>query len=166
MKKILHLALFLAVISAVAGGALAAVNNLTKPIIEENALKEVKATLEEFFPNGSFKEADVAGETEFITNIYEVEGQGVVYKVSTQGFKDTLIYLVAIDTDGNYAGYKVTQNNDTQGFGTRVSDAEFYEAFVNQSIDTQIDTLSGATVSSSAVVNSLKEVVDYHNANY
>ena len=166
MKKILHLALFLAIISAFAGGALAAVNNLTKPIIEENALKEVKVTLEEFFPNGSFKEADILGDTEFITNIYEVDGKGVVYKVSTQGFKDTLIYLVAIDTDGNYVGYKVTQNNDTQGFGTRVSDAEFYEAFIEQPIDTPIDTLSGATVSSSAVVNSLKEVVDYHNRNY
>ena len=34
MKKILHLTIFLAVVAAVAGGALAFANDLTTPIIE------------------------------------------------------------------------------------------------------------------------------------
>ncbi|WP_071442383.1 FMN-binding protein [Traorella massiliensis] len=166
MKKIIHLTLFLAVISAIAGGALAAVNNLTAPIIEENALAEVRSTLEEFFPNGNFTEVEIKGEVEYITNIYEAEGEGVIYKVSVQGFSDTITYLVAIDNDGNFSGYKVTQINDTQGYGSRVADPEFYESFIGQSIDDQVDTLSGATVSSTAVVNGLAEVVNYHNENY
>ena len=166
MKKILHLTLFLAIISAVAGGALAFVNGITAPIITANALKEVQATLEEFFPNGNFEEVTVKGEVVYITNIYEVEGKGVVYKVSSQGFKDKLIYLVAIDSDNNFVGYKVTQNNDTQGFGTRVSEAEFTDQFLNKSIDSKVDTLTGATVSSKAVVAGLDEVVAYHNDNY
>lgn len=166
MKKVLSLTLFLAIISAIAGGALAAVNSVTSPIILENALKEVKATLEEFFPNGTFNEVDVQGECEFITNIYEVENEGVVYKVSVQGFKEAIVYLVAIDSDNNFVGYKVTQNNDTSGYGTRVNEEEFYGAFIDQSIDTQIDTLSGATVSSTAVVKGLGEVVSYHKENY
>lgn len=166
MKKILTLTLFLAVISAVAGGALAAVNSVTAPIITENALKEVKASLQEIFPNGNFEEVSVKGSCDYITNIYEAKGNGVVYKVTVQGFKDKLIYLIAIDESNNFAGYKVTQNQDTQGFGTRVSDAEFYEPFVGQSIDNQVDTLSGATVSSSAVVKGIQEVVEYHKANY
>ena len=166
MKKILHLTLFLAIISAVAGGALAFVNSITEPIITANALKEVQATLEEFFPNGDFEEVSIVGEPATITNIYEVNGEGVVYKVSTQGFKDKIIYLVAIDNESNFVGFKVTQNNDTQGFGTRVSEAEFTDQFLDQSIDTEVDTLSGATVSSSAVVLGLDEVVEYHKANY
>lgn len=166
MKKILHLTLFLAIISAIAGGALAYVNSVTEPIITANALKEVQATLEEFFPNGEFEEVSIVGEAVAITNIYEVKDEGVVYKVSTQGFKDSLIFLVAIDSDNNFVGYKVTQNNDTQGFGTRVNEAEFTDQFLNQSIDTEVDTLSGATVSSSAIVLGLDEVVAYHNANY
>lgn len=166
MKKIIHLTLFLAIISGIAGGALAFVNSITKPIIDANALKEVQATLEEFFPNGSFEEVTIQGDVEYITNVYEVKDQGVVYNVSTQGFKDKIIYLVAIDSNDNYVGYKVTQNNETSGYGTRVSDEEFYGKFMDQSIDTQVDTLSGATVSSKAMVNSLKEVVEYHNENY
>ena len=73
---------------------------------------------------------------------------------------------LAIDNDRKFSGYKVTEISDTQGYGSRVGDPEFYEPFIGQSIDTQVDTLSGATVSSTAVVNGLKEVVKYHNENY
>ena len=165
MKKILHLTLFLAIISGIAGGALALVNSITKPIIDANALKEVQATLEEFFPNGTFNEVSV-GEAEFITNIYEAKDQGVVYKVSSQGFKDKIIFLVAIDENDNFVGYKVTQNLDTQGIGDRIEKAEFTDQFMDQSVDSQVDTLSGATYSSKAVVKGLEEVVKYHKANY
>lgn len=166
MKKILHLTLFLAIISAVAGGALGFFNDLTAPIIEENALASVKVGLEKIFKGANFKEADVKGEQEFIQNIYEADGKGVVYKVGVQGFKDQIIFLIGVDKDGNFAGYDVQQNNDTQGFGTRVNDEEFYGAFVGESIDTEVDTLSGATVSSTAVVKGIKEVVEYNKANY
>ena len=166
MKKILHLTLFLAIISGIAGGALAFVNSVTKPIIDANALKEVQATLEEFFPNGSFSEVTPKGELTYITNVYEVKDEGVVYKVSSQGFKDKIIFLIAVDSNDNYVGYKVTQNNDTQGIGDRVSKEEFTGKFMDQSIDTKVDTLSGATYSTKAIVVGLEEVVEYHKTNY
>ena len=166
MKKIIHLTLFLAIISGIAGGALAFVNSITKPIIDANALKEVQATLEEFFPNGTFNEVSVEGEAEFITNVYEVENEGVVYKVSSQGFKDKIIFLIAIDSNENFIGYKVTQNNDTQGIGDRIVKDEFTSQFMDQSIDSQVDTLTGATYSSQAITKGLAEVVEYHKANY
>ncbi len=164
MKKILHLTLFLAVISALAGGVLAAVNNATAPIIEEAAIASEKQNLELIYPDADFSPVTLSGDTGSITSAYEAAGKGTIYKVSVQGFKDTLIYLVAIGENGNFDGYKVLQNNDTSGFGSRVSDAEFYDQFVGKSIDTQIDTLSGATVSSTAVVKGIQEVVDYYNA--
>lgn len=166
MKKVLTLTLFLAIISAIAGGALAAVNTVTEPIIIENAMKEVNASLAEIFPGASFKPGTIKGDVQYITDIYEADGKGVAYKVSVKGFKDTITYLVAIDTDGNFVGYKVTENNDTSGIGTRVNEAEFSDQFINQSIDTEVDTLSGATFSSTPVVEGIKEVVAYHKANY
>lgn len=165
MKKIVSLTLFLAIISAIAGGLLAGVNAITEPIIKENALAAVKATLEEFYPGASFGEIAVEGDPEYITNVYEAEGKGTVYSVSVQGFKEPIIFMVAIDNDGTISGYKVQQNNDTSGIGSRVSEAEFYDTFVGSSMDTTFDTLSGATVSSSAVVKGLDEVVAYQKAN-
>lgn len=166
MKKIIHLTLFLAIISAIAGGALATVNGITEPIIRENAMKEVQSTIDEFFPNGNFNEGSIKGDAEYILNVYEDSNKGVVYKSSIQGFKAQIVFLLAIDTDGNFAGFKVTESQETQGFGTRVGEPEFYDTFVGQPIDTQVDTLSGATVSSSAVVKAIDEIVAYHQANY
>ena len=37
---------------------------------------------------------------------------------------------------------------------------------MDKSIDSQVDTLTGATYSSKAVVVGLEEVVKYHKANY
>lgn len=164
MKKILHLTVFLALISAIAGGALAAVNTMTAPIIEEAAIASEKANLELIYPGADFKAVELSGDTGSIIGAYEAAGKGMIYKVSVMGFKDNLIYLVAISDSGNFDGFKVLQNNDTSGFGSRVSDPEFYDQFVGKSIDTKVDTLSGATVSSVAAVNGLKDVVEYYNA--
>lgn len=164
MKKILHLTVFLALISAIAGGALAAVNTMTAPIIEEAAIASEKANLELIYPGADFKAVELSGDTGSIIGAYEAAGKGMIYKVSVMGFKDNLIYLVAISDSGNFDGFKVLQNNDTSGFGSRVSDPEFYDQFVGKSIDTNVDTLSGATVSSVAAVNGLKDVVEYYNA--
>lgn len=164
MKKILHLTVFLALISAIAGGALSAVNAVTAPIIEESAIASEKANLLLIYPGADFKPVDLSGDSGSIVGAYEAVGKGMIYKVSVTGFKDSLIYLVAIGNDGNFDGFKVLQNNDTSGFGSRVSEPEFYDQFVGKPIDTKIDTIAGVTVSSKAAVNGLNEVVDYYNA--
>ena len=50
MKKTLYLACFLAIVSALAGGLLAAVNEVTAAKINANALAEVMGSLEKVFP--------------------------------------------------------------------------------------------------------------------
>ena len=115
MKKILHLTLFLAIISALAGGLLSAVNSLTYPIIQANQLAGVMSTLEQFFPNAEFNEVEIQGEVTTIQNIYEADGEGVVYKVGVDGFDgtDSIVFMIAIDNDNNFAGYSVQECTDT-----------------------------------------------------
>ena len=50
MKKIIHLTLFLAIVSAIAGGALAFANQITQPIITANAEAAEKESLIQLFP--------------------------------------------------------------------------------------------------------------------
>lgn len=45
MNKIVHLGLFLAIVSAVAGGALAFANQMTAPVIAENDERQEKESL-------------------------------------------------------------------------------------------------------------------------
>lgn len=167
MKKIIHLTLFLAIISAIAGGALAAVNGVTEPIIEANKLAGVMSTLEQFFPGAEFNEAEINGDVTSIQNVYESD-KGIVYKAGVSGFDgaNSIVFMLAIDNDGNFAGYSVQEFSDTEGIGSRVKTEEFYGPFVGSSIDTKVDTLSGATISSTAVVGGIEEIVAYHQANY
>ena len=52
MKKIIHLTLFLAIVSAIAGGALAFANQITQPIITANAEAAEKESLIQLFESG------------------------------------------------------------------------------------------------------------------
>ena len=56
MKKTLYLACFLAIVSALAGGLLAAVNEVTAAKINANALAEVMGSLEKVFPGTTYAE--------------------------------------------------------------------------------------------------------------
>lgn len=165
MAKILHLALFLGLISAIAGGALSAVNSVTKPIIDANALKAEQSNLEKLYPGAEFAPIDLVDAPETITKAFEVVGEGVVYKCENQGFKNPIVFLIGISNDGTFSGYTVLENGDTSGIGTRVNEAEFSDGFIGESIDKSIDTLSGATISSTAVKEAIEAAVAYHQAN-
>lgn len=157
MKKIIHLTVFLALISALAGGILAYVNQITDPIIQEQKIAKVKASLEEIFPGASeFKEVSFEDETGKVTNAYEAVGKGYAFAVSVTGYKDTISFLVGYDTTGKVVGFKVTYLNDTPGIGSRVGDAEFANGVVGKNAGDDVDTLSGATVSSKAVVSGIE----------
>ena len=51
MNKIVHLGLFLAIVSAVAGGALAFANQMTAPVIAANNEKQEKESLLAMYPD-------------------------------------------------------------------------------------------------------------------
>ena len=55
MNKIVHLGLFLAIVSAVAGGALAFANQMTAPVIAENERKTRKRIIISYVSRCKFK---------------------------------------------------------------------------------------------------------------
>ena len=168
MQKIFKLVVFLALISGLSGMCLSLVNDVTKPIIEEQKLAAVKANLEILYSGASFEEASGAVADTSIQNIYKVNGgEGYVYKVGVTGYGGEVTYLLGINDDGSYQGFiALTYDGETSGFGTRIAEEEFTSQFNGSSIDDGVDTLSGATITSSAVVKGVNQVVDHFNANY
>lgn len=130
MKKILHLTVFLALIAALAGGALAFANNMTAPVIAANELAAEKETLKEIYPDVSddafVKVKDNASKT--IEKIFEVEGKGYIFKMKVTGYKDGTSYLVALNKDGSVYDYVAISNGDTQGLGSKVTEKPFRES--------------------------------------
>lgn len=161
MKKIISLTLFLALASALAGAVLAGVNSITSPIIEEQKIAAVKASLKEIFPSASdFKEvAQFTDETGLVDNVYEATGSGYAIKVTVQGYKDVITFLVGFDLSDKIVGFKVTLINDTKGIGSKVEEADFANSIVGKTVSDKLDTIAGATISSSAAIKGIDAAI-------
>lgn len=170
MKKIIHLTVFLALVAAIAGGALGYANSLTAPIIEANELAAEKDTLVQLYPDvadDAFKieETDVSSTIE---KIFFVEGKGYIFKMKVAGYKDGTSFLVALQDDGTIYDYIAISNGDTQGLGTKVMDESFRSTLKGKDATSQSlldDAISGATVSSMPVLEGIREAADYQAAN-
>ncbi len=168
MKKVLHLTLFLALVAAIAGGALALANSLTAPIVAANALAAEKQNLQLIFPDAvdsDFEEISVK-DSETIEKIFKVNNQGIVFKLKVSGYKEGTSFMVALDDNGKILDYVVISNGDTQGIGTKVAEDSFKEKLVGKNAETDtLDTISGATVSSKPVVEGIQEAGKYLSEN-
>jgi len=101
----------------------------------------------------------------------QVVGYG--YTAVGSGFQDKIKLIIAVDIKfGKFLGYRVLASNETPGFGTKISEDYYRKQFVGAPagiltlsktgdpgvIDSEIIAISGATVSSNAVVNKIFNV--------
>lgn len=158
--KIVKLSIFLAVIAALSGLCLSSVNTMTAPVIEKQALEKELSALSELFPNAEFTSNQIDGE--YVQSEYVCD-DGVVYKASSYGFGGDIVFMIAIDNSGNYIGYVVNDcSQETSGIGSQVADQPFHDQILSKNVDTQIDTISGATFSSGAVQRAIDEAASFY----
>ena len=158
MKKIIHLTVFLAVVGALSAAVLSSVNNLTAPIIEAQKLAAVQESLELLYPGESFSELGTEqDETGLVTGAYLADGKGYIYQIQVVGYNSStpIDFMISIDLDGTVSGYVVLTQQETNGIGSRVSTDEFANTVIGTSVNDSISTLSGATISSTAVVKGI-----------
>lgn len=163
MKKIIHLTLFLAIIAAIAGGALGLANNTTAPIIAENELAAEKESLDKIYENAKFVIVE-KNVSDSIEKIFEAKGKGYIYKMKVAGYKDGTSFLVALDKNGKIVKYVTINNGDTKGIGSKVSEPTFQDSLVDKDAtnnELMNDTISGATISSKPILEGIMEAANY-----
>ncbi|MBQ0065161.1 MAG: FMN-binding protein [Firmicutes bacterium] len=164
MNKITHLTLFLGIVSALAGGALAFANQLTAPIIAENEAKAAAENLMVMYPEldpAAIEKVDISGiDSKTIEEVYRY-GDCLIFKMSVSGYKEGTTFLVSINVnDKTIDNFQAISNGDTKGIGSQVMDEPFKEGLLGKDASQDLDTISGATVSSSAVVNGIHEAAN------
>lgn len=159
MGKIIKLVVFLAVISALSGLCLSFVNSQTASVIAENGSSKETEYLTKIFANAKFTEKDVSGE--YVKKQYTCDA-GTIYKMEVKGYgADGISFLLGIDADGKYVGYEVLNySSETSGIGTQIAEEDFKTAVLEASVDDEVDTISGATISSQAIVNGINEAAE------
>ena len=102
---------------------------------------------------------------------------GWTFEAAGSGFQDKIELVIALDKDlKTIVGYKVLSCNETPGFGDQIKDPYLREQFEDapigkfkpvkrgegdpEKIDSEIVTITGATVSSEAVVNIFNAYVE------
>lgn len=156
----------LVIICLVITGALAGVNSITAPIIEENSEKAANEARFELLPDADdFTPYDgelaVLEEGKvYISDCYVANnGAGIVVTAKTKSFGGILTEMIGIDKDGAITGVKVTAHGDTPGLGTKAHDPEYLKQYKGlkeytstaAKDDANVTHVSGATVSSNAV---------------
>ena len=184
MNKIVKNALVLMAFSLVLGFVLGAVYKITEPIIAEATLRKEMEAYKVVFENAdTFNEVAVdeaaaaaimtdGGFPDEINKAFEaVDASGnalgyVVQLTTKDGYSGGIVMVVGITNDGIVNGYSVTAHSETSGLGTKAFDPAYADQYKGIPADSVsgIDTISGATLTSTAVKNGVNAAVAYANS--
>lgn len=137
------------------------------------AFKDSDAALEEaqggaqraaIFPDAGSFEQVTAPDYEGLNSVWKDSAGDYVFDVSHEGYHGDVELMVGIASDGTVAGIQVVSQNETQGIGSNALTDDYFGTFTGRaaadgaiSIDgsegTQVDAVSGATFTSTAVIN-------------
>lgn len=110
-------------------------------------------------------------------NALDASGNVLGYAVSVttaDGFDGNIVLTVGVSADGSVTGISFKELNETAGLGMRVDEDEWKEQFAGKNADSfilnksggstadnEIDSVSGASTTSGAVVNAVNGAIDF-----
>ena len=169
---VLRLAGTLLLITAVVAAALAGVNAVTAPVIEELNAAATQEAISAVLPGGFDTEiSDFADATGIVSKVYQ-GANGYAVEVGPGGFDNTITMMVGVDNEGKVLGISVVSHTETAGLGA-VADADtpkgiaFREQFVGASGAVSVtkdggtmDAITGATITSRAICVGINAALD------
>ena len=184
VKRILHDTLILFVICIVSGLLLGLAYEITYPITSARKAAEKAATYASMFDGADHFEdhtevieSSVAVLADKGINAtirdcmfaYDTSGNvlGYAYSVVTAGKQAEIVTAVGVQADGTLLGIDILESSETSGLGTKADEPEFKDLFPGRKVsslktvkkaasaDNEITAISGATVTTNAVVNAV-----------
>ena len=157
---IIRLTVTLLLICAAVAAVLAGVNAITKDKIAAIQLQKTQNAIAEVLPGvAGVEQISVSGDTGIVKTVY-ASGENYAVEVTPAGFDGEVTMMVGI-MDGKVSGISVISHTETPGLGAvAAADNAKGQAFRGQFaglsgelvIGEQVDAMSGATITSTAVV--------------
>ena len=167
MREVIRFSIVLLSICLVSGGFLALIFDLAEPrIIQQRELEEKRA-IEEVLPEvpemiQKIEEGDLV-----FYKARDAEDNLIAYVfiAESHGYSSDIRAVVSLSPQGNIIEVGILEHKETPGIGSRISEDDFLSQFTDKHISGQFDTITGATISSKAVIDSIKqralEVLEY-----
>ena len=190
-KKIVHDALILTAFTLVIGLILGIVYGITKGPIDEANKKAAQTAYQAVFADAStfaYTDFDAAQAEELMTeNGYSDEiddvqvaedasGNPLGYVITVtakDGSQANITFSVGMANDGTVNGYSITSISETPGLGDKAKTEEFSGQFAGKQVDafsvvksapssdSEIEAISGATITSKAMTNGVNACITY-----
>ena len=159
MKEITRYSIVLLVICLISAGMLALIYNIAEPRINEQRRLEEERAIEEVLPQAPDVIEKVEQEGLVFYKAKDAQGQFIAYVFITEayGYSSNIRTVVSLKPNGKIMAIKVLEHQETPGIGSRITEDEFLNQFKNKNINEQFDAITGATISSGAVIDSIKE---------
>lgn len=181
MREYLRLIIVLAIICAMAGGALTLVNTFTEPKIQALKIQTESDAYQQALPIAdrfedapeAFEQTKISPALNLIQNVKAGLKDGTVVgwvcKVVTSGYGGNIDMLIGIKKDGQMGKVMVLGHTETPGLGSNITDDQFIgqaaieNATASQTLQVSKDggsvqAITGATVSSRAVLRGINQV--------
>ena len=189
--KIIKDALILFLITVIAGLGLGAVYGITKAPIEKAnyAYRTVFPDADAFNDMDGFdseKATEAAAAAGYADDTIEncvvaVDASGaelgyVISVTDPNSYGGDVTLSIGVTNDGTLNGYSITTINDTAGLGMKAKEDSFSSQFAGKQVesfevtktgatsDNQIDAISGATITSSAVTSAVNAGLAYYRS--
>ena len=175
MGDIMKLAVRLFIFSLVAAIGLAVTNEVTKGPIAEQKIAAQKEALNKVLPACNYEEileieglAEGSAIDQMFVGKDEATGEiaGYAFVANPQGYGGPIPITLGVSVEGHVTQTYVGALQETAGLGSRVGEAEFQDQFIAiaadpDTLNDDVDTIGGATVSSSAFISAVSDILTY-----
>lgn len=168
MKKSHHMMLTLTLVGVLSSGALVGVYRYTQPIIQLNQQKALKKAIFQVLPEAeSFKEIVKNGKSIYKGLNFSGEVVGYAFVGEGPGYQGIIKLMIGVDPELKKTfAIEILESVETPGLGQKITTSFFKEQFHHleiipslrlvkkkPSLPNEIQAITGATISSQAVVD-------------
>ncbi|MCK4462876.1 MAG: RnfABCDGE type electron transport complex subunit G [Candidatus Omnitrophica bacterium] len=175
MRKAIHIILVLTVVGLISGASLVFVYRYAKPLIAENQRRETKEAIFKVFPKAhAYEKVKKDDEEIFLVKDKRANDLGYAFIAEGNGYQGKIKLMVGIKTDLiTLSGIEILESQETPGLGQEITERTFKKQFINLKTlpfisyvkgkqpekENEIQAITGATISSKAVVSILNEKI-------
>ncbi len=189
MRDILRFGIILMIVAAFSAGSLAIVYNATEERRKEVSGEEKREALLEVLPGAKLFESAEKADILYYIGYESKDREkivGLAFVAEGKGYSSTIETMVGITPDGEITGLKILSQKETPGLGARIEEVLssttlkdicrkreengtpdekpwFQKQFVGKKLEDlhtdKMETVTGATISSKAVIDSVREKI-------
>jgi len=160
MKEIIKYSSILSVICLTAGILLGGVYSIAQPRIEEASQEQENDAIKEVMPGAAKIEKKEKGSLTYYS-VSDDQGKslGYVFICEGKGYSSVIRSVVSTNPDGEIIAAKILEQNETPGLGNKITGEEYLDSFKGKTRHDRLDTISGATISSGALTESISNTL-------